>query len=270
MADYILKPNSPSTVDVTHPLSRGLSLMWPFNEDGGTKAGDASPFRNTGTIASSTWTPSTVGNVLDFDGINDCVYSDSAVNLRGSLSITVAGWFNITGTGSNQIVWESSTNYNSNNGALYANFFGGNNRFYLSYITNAYYEGYFTLAESTGWHHIVVVYNSITSGTGVVAYLDGAEVTVTDTFDQTRNATAFTDHVWYVGARANASLWTTATIKDFAVWHRGLNAQEARLLYLNSHAMLEEDDDIPLLVGATSVGAAPATGFMTLNTGYWG
>ena len=66
---------------------------WQLDESAGTSAADVSGSGNTGTLVNGpVWVAGTLGNALDFDGVNDYVNVPNSASLNLTKNFTLAAW----------------------------------------------------------------------------------------------------------------------------------------------------------------------------------
>lgn len=85
---------------------------------------------------------------------------------------------------------------------------------------------YATDVSINAWHHVIIVYDRTNINNDPIFYLDGSLVTTTDVVTPTGSITTGQDQYRFGGNFAGASD-VNATIAEFAMWNRALNADEA-------------------------------------------
>jgi hypothetical protein len=83
---------APASVDIP---TNGLVAYWPFDENSGTTAYDATSNANNGTINAATWTPGRMGSALQFDGSTSFVDCGVKTSLNPTSAVTVSVWVNL-------------------------------------------------------------------------------------------------------------------------------------------------------------------------------
>jgi hypothetical protein len=234
-------------------LSNGLVGYWPF--DGNTTSWttdttqDMSGNGNTGSMINMSTTTSPVagkiGQALKFNGTSQGM--SAPINLSGTNTITLSFWMKQTVFGSSdQIAFEYSTNYNSNNDTFLVD--TGSSGTGCSIPAGAFYASvdnsggpsgtnawYFTQPSAGVWFHYSLVIHS-SFNTPDVFYIDGQKVTATaSTGCQNTSSANFANTALYMMSRAASSLFNSGQLDDVRIYNRALSAQEAQQLYLMGH-----------------------------------
>ena len=130
-----------------------------------------------------------------------------------------------------QILFESSANYNSNNGSWYV----GTDNTPLLYFNAHTSAGYTTnqislTGVAAGWHDYLLTIETNGAGT---AYIDGVSKTVTNSTSGSGNWTAYT---LYMMARAGTSGFAGAQVGQAAIWSTILTSGNATTLHSAANA----------------------------------
>jgi hypothetical protein len=163
-----------------------------------------------------------------FDGQTNYLASSSTFTPGAVTSISIFFRANLApafAMTNGQNILETSTNYNSNNGAFYI---GTDNTPELSFNvhTNAGYTVN-TISLSgvaAGWHNYLLVLKTNAKG---LAFIDGVAQTVTYTSGGSGNFSAYT---LYVMSRAGSSLWGSGGLAQLGIWSTALAQADATSL----------------------------------------
>ena len=270
-----MKPVLGSQIQLGHPLARGLVGCWLFNEGSGNIVHDASGNGGDGTATSYVWRSGSDGREIAEVASGSEFGIDTPVGyypLNNAAACTVhmtvtpdsilddGGLFytNEHALTANSAVCLWLDNSTSDHVAVIVYGSGGN--------TGVDYSAYVPVAGTT--FTVTLTWN----GTTTRLYINGIEDTAGD-FPGT-GATGTLDgdaSVYHFGNDTGGGKELDGGIRNAALWTRALTAQEVASLYADPYGMFRSRH-LPLWVGATSVGGAPpaATGYMTLNTGFWG
>ena len=262
-----MKPVLGSQIQLGHPLSKGLIGYWVMNEGSGTIIRDVSGNGNTGTITSAPWVAGKFGSALSFNGSptkvstpltysgNEITYACwfNATNLKGSNRDCIVGTGWLTRVGHVFLVQRSTSE-----GLIYFGIGRADSSGASSYSIPGFAVG--------RWYFIVTTVNVNTSPVCTL-YLDGKKV---HSSKSPVGETISCTHTIGIGYGYDLSYFS-GLIDNVMIYNRALTDQEIASLYTDPYQMFRSRH-LPLWVGATSVGEAPpvATGYMTLNTGFWG
>ena len=174
-----------------------------------------------------------------FDGTNDQI-STANIDLSYTNKVTVNCWVKVLNyrevNGSSNIVFEFSSDFNSNIGSFVAAFADGsgiNSGLYpviLGIRSPGYnYAGYSkTLVNDLSWHHWGCIFDTSLSGNENILYIDGVLSTSIITPLQSDNNANFGNYKLFIGNRDSSSIPANASISDLKVYNRPLSAQEIR------------------------------------------
>jgi len=220
-------------------LREGLVGHWSFDgaDMDGNRALDRSGQGNTGALTGGPKRMAgKIGQALDFDGVNDYVNPDDAIN---TLFNTLA-----QGTISAWVKWESGTGaiFSRGNSTFISD---GQLKFYIDssanldiYSTASSFgsralDASFALSNPTSWHH--VVFTNDTSGNKF--YVDGKQTTPTYSVGNASTDFFFDDmpssiHGYEIGGVVDTDDETfNGLIDDVRIYNRALSEQEIKRLY---------------------------------------
>ena len=213
----------------------GLLGYWTFDDGSGTAAADSSGYGHTATLVNGiSWVTGEVGGGISANGLNQFV-GIPAIDLSGTLAITVAMWVNRTySTSGGHTLFEGTSNFdNSTTGfglfpddsscsGIKAGVQGD-----IGYNINCYSQ-----PSSGAWHHLAVVYDKSLPGSNEVAlYLDGALQTPTESQATSTNTNTFGNDPIYLFSRGGTEQFTTGTMDDLQLYNRALSASEIQQIY---------------------------------------
>jgi hypothetical protein len=195
-----------------------------------------------GTLINGVGFSSLNGGSFFFDGTNDQI-STVNIDLSSTNKVTVSCWVKVLNyrevSGSSNIVFEFSSDYNSNIGSFVVAFADGsgiNSNLYpviLGIRSPGYnYAGYSkTLVNDLSWHHWGCIFDTSLSGNENILYIDGVSRTSVITPLQSDNNANFGNYKLFIGNRDSSSIAGNANITDFKIYNRALSAQEIRQNY---------------------------------------
>jgi hypothetical protein len=180
-----------------------------------------------------------------FDGTNDYI-STANIDLSNTNKISVSCWVKILNyrenSGSSNIVYEFSTNFNSSSTGFVAAFADGSPVYSglypiaLGVRGNSGYDlAAFskTLVNDLAWHHWTCIFDkSLSSGNENILYIDGilrASILNPLSADNSNN---FASDKLYIGNRGDGSnIAGNANITDLKIYNRALSAAEVKQNY---------------------------------------
>lgn len=190
---------------------------------------------NHGTLtnmdAASDWVVSGGKYALDFDGSND--YVSLAPSIAGLFKVTVSVWFYWYAYATNDdllMEYTPNTNLGGNRGFI----INPNNGSAFSILVTSggspYNGGTIPRPAAAAWHHLCVLFDrTLGTANNVSAWVDGQEVTVTQT--QTGNiTTSFSSSSLYLASRNGSSLFGNCMIDDMMLFDGLLPANNIRRL----------------------------------------
>src|SRR3990167_11148077 len=212
-------------------MSQSTNNVWAFDRSG---QGNNGVLKNMAT--STARKAGKIGQALDFDGVNDYVNPDDAIN---TLFNTLA-----QGTISAWVKWESGTGaiFSRGNSTFISD---GQLKFYIDssanldiYSTASSFgsralDASFALSNPTSWHH--VVFTNDTSGNKF--YVDGKQTTPTYSVGNASTDFFFDDmpssiHGYEIGGVVDTDDETfNGLIDDVRIYNRALSEQEIKRLY---------------------------------------
>lgn len=235
-----------STTTCVDSLSCGLVQYWTFNGKDVINGvvQDSSGGGNRGTISgiSSTtfYTSGKIGQAFNFDGVNDTVFNlGPTPNLTSTNTTTISFWANKRSfDSSGGLFFESSTNYNNNDGAVMfdPNSSACSGEMLLSIqdsvATGKYRSECFSRPSSNTWNNYTVIYDNSTVAGDIRLFINGIEQSSqsipTNTKDQ---ASGLGNYTWYLMSRAGSSLFNSGLMDEFYVYNRALSNSEILKLY---------------------------------------
>ena len=237
-------------------VSGGLVGYWPFEEMGGTGAGDFSGNGNGGTLAGANglpaWTAGKLGGAVYFDGVDDkATIGDPASGVLdfGTGSFSYGAWVYVSATvGSWDMAWYKGGSSAGNAGydvELGASVWAAD----IADATTLKAVNFSASPILNRWVHLMAVVDR--TGNQFCAYVDGALVgSCTDItgFGSVSNAAAA------VIGSSGSSYWFGGSIDDVRVYNRSLSADEVRTLYR---------------AGVAKINASPTTSLTSGLVGYW-
>lgn len=139
-----------------NPNNQGLVGYWPLNESAGTKIGDASGNKNSGTLANATWVDGKHGKALNFNG---SAFVDMGSSQAGTWSaMTISAWVKPTTYASWRAIVQTA---NSGDRGLYLQ------SDHLQFYSACSSSGAVPLST---WTHVTV---TVDSSDNVVYYING-------------------------------------------------------------------------------------------------
>jgi hypothetical protein len=189
------------------------------------------------TLVNGVGFTSTNSGSFVFDGTNDQI-TTADIDLSSTNKVTVSCWVKVLNyrevSGSSNIVFEFSSDFNSNTGSFVAAFADGsgiNAGLYpviLGIRSPGYnYAGYSkTLVNDLSWHHWGCIFDTSLSGNENILYIDGVSRTSVITPLQSDNNANFGNYKLFIGNRDTSNIAANANITDFKIYNRALTAQE--------------------------------------------
>jgi Concanavalin A-like lectin/glucanases superfamily len=210
----------------------GLSGWWPFYENSGTVAHDASPYHDNGTVSGSArWVGGYFGSALGFDGSPAAVRVPNQPAFEPATHLTVTAFVKASTSPGNYdyIVSKGGSGCLTASYGLYTGPNGGI-MFYVSHDTTS-----FTRSPDGGagvwdgnWHFLVGTYD----GSAVRLYVDGTQVGngTPDSAPIGYNLTDTND--LYIGQYPSCdNLEFTGAIDEPTVWNQTLTPLEVSASY---------------------------------------
>lgn len=235
---YRSKPPLGTQLDWSHPLNKGLAGFWLFNEGHGNKVNDLSMNRNTGTLTSmafppttaSGWNPGRNGVGLNFDGVNDYVDAGNNASLNITGNMTISAWIKIP---SAPATYPGIVTKRESDGTVgYVLALNANNA--ILFLLKI--EGVSKIATSqtfslNTWHHVVGVYNNIT----MVTYVDGTAGNPSNV----NGSISISSNALKIGV-SHLGAYFNGTIDEVRIYNRALSASEVQQLYIDPYCMFME------------------------------
>lgn len=204
----------------------------------GTTVFDLSGNNNNGTLTNGASVVNTRGGrALDFDGVNDFVSTPTIT--FGSSIVTLSGFFNLSPpTGGTRIIFESSTNYNTQNAFIVSQLSNGNINVFMSRTGALYPAAYcgatFPSIPTGQWIHLFAQLDRSLAPalTATRLWLNGVEQTGSQTFAGMGVMLGdFSNHPCFIAARSDGSLPISMRSDDLRLFSRALTESEIRQLF---------------------------------------
>jgi hypothetical protein len=167
---------------------------------------------------------------LSFNGSTDALNSSATVDLTSTSTVSVWFWAKKSSFTTNQLAVESSSNYNSNNGAFIINF---NDTGCANTISFAIHQAGVTASSDIPtpsinvWHSYMFVFNTAGNSSFKV-YVDGISQTVTTCVANTPGGN-LGNYTVYLNSRGASSLFNTGSTAEFAMWKADESANASTL-----------------------------------------
>ncbi len=211
----------------------GLIDYWRLGETSGTSLADSvgtstATARNgviLGSAGNLTLDPNTAAS---FDGTND--NAAASVNLSGTSKVTIEFWMKWTTFANNDdLAFEFTANNTNSNGAfvINPNSTTSSSRFEVAIGRNgSRNNAYFTRPSAGVWHHYAIVLNTTaTASQQILAYVDGAAVSITKGSSGT-GAGNFANSTLNFMSRNGSSLFGAGTLDEVAIYNQALTATQ--------------------------------------------
>ncbi|MGH9681197.1 MAG: LamG-like jellyroll fold domain-containing protein, partial [Candidatus Acidiferrales bacterium] len=215
----------------------GLVGHWTFDEGTGSAAADSSGSGyNASLFNGVSWVTGKLGDAISANGSNQYA-SMPSINLSATSAATVAMWVNRTYTNGADVLFEFSTNYNSNNNVFA--FFPdeaadcGNGSMEIAIHGNAGYNVKCYAQPTSGvWHHLAIVYDmSQTAASEISLYIDGVLQAAQKQPYSSNNTGSFGSYPFYLFSRAGSIGFAAGEIDDLQLYNRALSAAEIQQIY---------------------------------------
>jgi len=179
----------------------------------------------------------TTNHARQFNGTSDSLQSASPLSsLSGVGTVSLAFWMYWDAFANNdELAFESSANYNSNNGAFLVDpntsGGGGVSAGVFQYSVNLAGAGVhldcaFTRPSAAAWHQYVLILDATSGSCG--AYVDGAVPSGLTTVNS--HTGTFSSQTLNVMSRNNASLFGAGRMSEISVFSGTINSSDASLL----------------------------------------
>ncbi len=257
-------------------ISCGLVQYWSFNGNdiqNGTVldlSGNGNKGIFSGISTTTFYTAGKIGQALNFDGINDTLSTSATLDLTTTNIATISFWANILNfNSSDNLFFESSSNYSSNDGAVIfdpnSTLCSGRMSISIqdSVTTGKYRSECFNRPTTNTFHHYSVVYDNSTITGDVKLFIDGVEQVTQSTPDNTKDqSSSLGNFNWYFMSRAASSKYNSGIIDEVYIHKRALSSSEILMLYnqgMNKYAVS------PSTIPTSSCFAGLSCGLV----GYW-
>ena len=191
-----------------------------------------------GALVNGTGFSSANNGSFFFDGTNDQI-STAEIDLTSTNKVTVNCWVKVLNNrevaGSSNIVFEFSSNFNSNGGTFVAAFSDGSPGYSSLYPValgirgNVGYNiaGYSkNLVNDFSWHHWSCIFDTGVSGNENTLYIDGVSRAAISTPLQSDNSGNFGNFKLFIGNRDSSSIPANCNIGQVQIYNRALSEQE--------------------------------------------
>jgi hypothetical protein len=199
-------------------ITSDLAGWWKLDEGSGSSTADASGNGNIGTLQNGPlWTTGPTENALTFNGIDQYVSISDSSNLRvgGANILTLTAWIKRGTSTAVGGIFEKRLNAGGYGLALGVTPCAPNQIKATKYSVVEICLG--SAPEDTNWHHIALVY----SGSGVVAYVDGAQDAASN---DTQDFVVSSD-ILNIGTAYSAHYFN-GSIDDVRIYRRALSAAD--------------------------------------------
>jgi hypothetical protein len=192
---------------------------WKLDETSGALASDSSDYLHDGTLVNSpVWTSSgKIGGAVSFDGSNNIVIDNVAVNKNPGGANTVAFWMKWNGSYTQMpFGWDGAYDLFFQSNAFGVNTGEGN------------ILGISTSGLSIGeWIHVAVIFpNGVPDTSNTKIYIDGVSQSVTSQLGSTTSSRTATEKIFISGWGINGSYRFDGDIDDFRIYNRALTSNE--------------------------------------------
>src|SRR3989344_2227598 len=220
-------------------LTNGLVGMWSFNGPDltTTTAYDRSGQGNNGTLTNGPVPAAgTIGQALNFDGVNDYINVGSGSSLDNLGPMTASAWIYAKSSGEGGLtgrIFDKCMTGGSNNCWIFYQTTGGVGglTFYVDGSTILRRISSNGVIQYNKWHHVLVTWDGvITTAASVHIYVDGNEVTYTTT---TNGASRTSDAIesLIIGNTIDSNRTWDGLIDEVRIYNRALTPDEIKRLY---------------------------------------
>lgn len=212
-------------------LATGLMLGYPLSQGGGLTVYDASQNARNGSLnGNATWSSSSFGNCLAFDGSSGYVeYSGVTVS---AIPITLACWLYCTNTGVTASSAVSLTGGNRTNGWISIGYNSGSG-IKAAYVSGSNFSNqvFSNVLVANTWIHVVATFSSSLISLYVNGYLRSTGVR------STAAPTILTTRIGALNPADSDPEYWPGRIDALGIWNRLLSSQEIAALYTDSWQM---------------------------------
>lgn len=223
------KPPLGSTIDWSHPLSKGLVGCWLMNEGGGLRLNDISGKINTGVFTNPPiWTVGKTGKCLNFNGTSNYITLPDVESLQmGTKNFTFEAWVYPTNFGS----WSSFIGAEAQG----ASFGCANGVLKVTKVDSVDAPDSGVTLPLNKWSHCAVTFNNILTTSNLKYYYNGNLVATVD-FNVDFTAGRASN---LLGLRLAGGLHYFYGKMDIVrIWNRALSPQEIRTLYQDPYCFI--------------------------------
>lgn len=226
-----------SKMSIAKPNS-GQHSYYDFNENLVERPHDQWGFHNATLNGNASLKTGKYGNGLSLDGSNNSYLNIEAGNVKDLTNFTISTWFKLDesnnwsrifdfGSGANTYMF--LTNKNGANGTVRFAFKNGGTEEQINTSV---------VAQTAVWTHVAITLN----GSVGILYIDGVEVGRNDAMTINPSMLGVTTQN-YIGKSQFSDPYLKATIDDFRIYNRALNASEITTLVNAVPAVLDDDND---------------------------
>jgi alpha-N-arabinofuranosidase len=212
---------------------------WSFEEGAGTTAADSTGNGYTlGLVNGVSWVAGVHGTAVQGNGVDGYLATFAKIDVTNTRAVTVSLWLSHSYAGGALFrdVAELSQNFN-NADAAFGVFVddsmdcgAGPSIGIGVHGNNGASADCYTAPATTGWHHLVAVFDMTQPGCCQSAlYFDGAKVDGTVEFADA-NTDVFTSDVLYLLSRGGASAFDDAAIDELAIYDSALDPAQIAAL----------------------------------------
>ncbi len=209
---------SGASIVVAQPLTQPPPefLWWKLNEGSGTAVAGSAVTSDDGTTDAAWVTgKSGSGYALDFNGTSHDLGTSGSITF-GVSTITVCMWCFFDDVTTQQIVFETTTNYNVSTNAVSVGLNAG--KIYGTIRGSTLYRQEDASVSTGSWVHVGVVLNNSTVTGDVKIYLDGVLQAENITINTKTGSGVLAAGPIFVGARNRASFFYNGRIDDVRIY----------------------------------------------------
>jgi hypothetical protein len=218
-------------------LTDNLVSYWKLDETSGTRYDSTDTNNDLTDNNTVTYDTGKIENAAKFTRTNSeslsiADASQTGLDPTGDFSISL--WMSKTSDFQMAFVTKEAAGSRALEFMIYSNVNGGKPFCYIN--DTSYVEGTTNLGYAGAWHHIVLTYDYVTSGTSVMKmYVDGSlEGTTSNAVGPLTNSTA----AFYIGARGGYSdNYFNGLIDEVGYWSRTLTQAEVTSLYNSGNGL---------------------------------
>jgi len=213
-----------------------LAGHWRLDEGSGSSAADSSGNGSDGTLVNNpAWTTGTIGNALDFDGLDDRVdiLASSAINNLDQFSVAV--WFFADSTGE-----AGQGRFIERSNSMKIRFSNYNSKIYFDADRWSGSDGKWRASTQGGntllgaWNHLVITYDYSSGANDPSMYINGVPFASIEEYGTpSGTATQAEESVMYLGNNSSGSRTFDGRLDEVQIYNRVLSPAEVSALYAN-------------------------------------